>query len=181
MKRGSRRQSTIHTPSPHIFDVGGRGFALALGVASSTAITLPVATAELHHEGIAGGLLAGLFPGLPLLLVTAVLLFVHLVVSSLAVVVTIICLAFNRDIPVDTLRFLFAVITNALIAFMTRTPLKLAKREGKASSQGYLPMSLPAGAPGDARNQGTPSSSSLNVKSPNLSIDQFPVNMPGQR
>lgn len=155
MKRSSDQQSTTNTPSVRISQISSSRL-VALALASSTAITLPVATVVLHRQSLGLALLAGVVPALPLLLVAVVLLSVYTVASVLAILVMAIRIACTRDDPADCLDSLFMWITNSPIAFMTGTQLKLPKREAKASGSSDIPLPLPAGAPGDARTQNTP-------------------------
>ena len=153
MKRSSNRQSTTNTPSARTFEIRGSKL---VGLASSTAITLPVSTVVLHRQSLGLALLAGVVPALPLLLAAVVLLSVYTVVSVLTILVMTIRITCMRGDPELCLDSLFVWITNAPIAFMTGTQLKLPKRESKTSGPSNVPQPLPAGPPGDARKQSTP-------------------------
>jgi hypothetical protein len=165
VKRSSDRQSTTNTPSARIFEISGSKL---VGLAASTAITLPVSTVVLHRQSLGLALLAGVVPALPLLLFAVVLLAIYAVASCLTILVMTIRIACVRDDPAACLDSLFVWVTNPPIAFLTGTQLKLPKRGTKASAPSNTPQSLPAGPPSDARKQSTPFFDLLKDEMPSL-------------
>lgn len=153
MKRSSDQQSTTNIRSARTFEISGSKL---VSLASSTAITLPVATVVLHRQNLGLALFASVVLALPLLLAAVVLLSVYTVASFLAILVMTIRIARKRDNSVDCLDSLFVWITNPPIAFLTGTQLELPKRKTKVTAPTNTPQPLLKGPLGDAQQQSTP-------------------------
>jgi hypothetical protein len=126
VKPNNRSTSTTATPPGSKFALGGR---VAVGLATSTAVTVPVAGWLLHKHGPVVVLAVGLLPLLPYLLTVVSFVVLYFTVSITAIIATFRAKPALSNAKINSINWLYFQITNAPVAMLTLKPLKPVIRE----------------------------------------------------
>jgi hypothetical protein len=154
VKPNTRSTSTTATPPSSKFALGGR---VAVGLASSAAVTVPVAGWLLHKHGPVVVLAVGLLPLLPYLLILVSFVVLYFTVSIAAIVATFRAKPALADARINSINWLYVQITNAPVAMLTLKPLKPVIREQTPEAPAQLPPEpLPPADPEVAEKEDTP-------------------------